>query len=340
ELFRKCTEEPLMATLEDISRISGVAKATVSRALRNDATLKLSADTKEKIFTAAKELGYESKSKKNAGVKSVILVIHKDDHFQNQIDNAFYYSMRTGIENACFENSFVCNFVPFGRIETLENGYNGAIIIGNFIQAELQHIIKSLNTKHLVFSGLMNFYPDQMDHITYDMYRAEELLLEYLYHKNKRTVVYFGGRETPGIEARFSKFYNFKKLLNNYEGMECIGDYHGEHGAQSGYDMMKAWLKENHPLPDAIVASNDPIAFGVLRAMAEEEMNPGISIISINGDSSGEITNPTLTSVDVHTGRIGEQAVQLLKNQIESERDYYVKVELKPAIIERNSVGG
>lgn len=327
-----------MATLEDVARLSGVAKATVSRALRNDDTLKLSPDTKEKIVNAAKQLGYEAKSKKNNGTKKSVLVIHKDDHFQNQIDNAFYFSMRTGIENACLANSFLCNFIPYSILEDVSGEYNGAIIIGNFKKPELNHILKKLDTANVVFSGLMNFYPDKMDWITYDIFHAEELLLEYLNKKGKKRIAYFGGVETPGILDRYSKYQIFKSLLGRYEDMQFVGDMHGAHGAQSGYRMMKEWLEAKRELPEAIVTSNDPIAFGVLRAMAEEGISRKVSIISINGDSSGEITNPTLTSINVHTTRIGEQAVWLLKSQMEQERKYYVKVEITPEIVERDSV--
>lgn len=327
-----------MATLEDVARLSGVAKATVSRALRNDDTLKLSPDTKEKIVNAAKQLGYEAKSKKYNGTKKSVLVIHKDDHFQNQIDNAFYFSMRTGIENACLANAFLCNFIPYSMLEDVTGEYNGAIIIGNFKKPELNHILKKLDTANVVFSGLMNFYPDKMDWITYDIFHAEELLLEYLNKKGKKRIAYFGGVETPGILDRYSKYQIFKSLLGRYEDMKFVGDMHGAHGAQSGYRMMKEWLEAKRELPEAIVTSNDPIAFGVLRAMAEEGISRKVSIISINGDSSGEITNPTLTSINVHTTRIGEQAVWLLKSQMEQERKYYVKVEITPEIVERDSV--
>lgn len=327
-----------MATLEDVARLSGVAKATVSRALRNDATLKLSPDTKEKIINAAKQVGYETKARKQSGEKKTLLVIHKDDHFQNQIDNAFYFSMRTGIENACLANAFLCNFVPYSMLDDAAKDCSGAIIIGNFKKPELNQILKKLETTKIVFSGLMNFFPEKMDWITYDVNHAEELLLEYLNKKGKKRIAYFGGTETPGIETRYSKFHIFTNLVSRYDGMECVGAVHGAHGAQSGYRMMKQWLEEGQELPEAIVTSNDPIAFGILRAMAEEGVNRKSSIISINGDSSGEITNPTLTSVNVHTTRIGEQAVWLLKSQMEQERKYYVKVEITPEIIERDSV--
>ena len=48
-----------MATLEDVAAVAGVAITTVSRALRNDATLKITADTRERILAAAQKVGYE-----------------------------------------------------------------------------------------------------------------------------------------------------------------------------------------------------------------------------------------------------------------------------------------
>lgn len=53
-----------MATLLDIAREAGVAKSTVSRVLRKDPSLSTSDETREKIFAAARALGYEMKQEK------------------------------------------------------------------------------------------------------------------------------------------------------------------------------------------------------------------------------------------------------------------------------------
>ncbi|MBP9028047.1 MAG: LacI family DNA-binding transcriptional regulator, partial [Aminivibrio sp.] len=44
------------ATMEDVARLAGVNKATVSRALRGDS--RISQTTREKVWKTAKELGY------------------------------------------------------------------------------------------------------------------------------------------------------------------------------------------------------------------------------------------------------------------------------------------
>ena len=42
----------------------GVSSASVSRILNNDATLNVPQETRQRVFDAAKELGYEKKKKK------------------------------------------------------------------------------------------------------------------------------------------------------------------------------------------------------------------------------------------------------------------------------------
>ena len=53
-----------MATLVDIAREAGVSKATVSRALREDPALSITAETRERIFEAARKLDYKKRRKK------------------------------------------------------------------------------------------------------------------------------------------------------------------------------------------------------------------------------------------------------------------------------------
>ena len=49
-----------MATLKDISKMTGVSVTTISRVLNNDETIAVSEETKRAIFETAYELGYVS----------------------------------------------------------------------------------------------------------------------------------------------------------------------------------------------------------------------------------------------------------------------------------------
>ena len=57
-----------MATLKDIANKAQVSVATVSRILNNDATLKASMETKQKVIEIAKDMGYKKIARQDSGL--------------------------------------------------------------------------------------------------------------------------------------------------------------------------------------------------------------------------------------------------------------------------------
>ena len=328
-----------MATLEDVASAAGVAVTTVSRALRNDATLKITPETRKRIFSAAEQVGYEQKRQKILQARKNIVIVHKDTHFDNQMDNAYYFSMRTGQENACMERGISYRYVPQSMLRHQAEVCDGAVIMGNFSREEVDSIAEAVKTPHLVFTGLMNFYPERMDWITYDVYGAVELMVRCLADQGVDTVVYFGGDETPDILPRYSKRQVFSSLAGE-SGLVCRESVYGAHGTENGCRMMLEWLDKGEKLPDAFAASNDPIAIGMLKALAQRGIRvpEDVSVISINGDSPGEFMNPPLTTVDVLTKQLGAETIYALLDQMETGRTYYKKVEFAPRLLKRGSV--
>ena len=54
-----------MVTIKDIAHAAGVSSATVSRVLNQDQAMSVSDETRTKIFTIAKQLGYKKSKKTN-----------------------------------------------------------------------------------------------------------------------------------------------------------------------------------------------------------------------------------------------------------------------------------
>ena len=86
-----------MVTLNDVAKRAGVSKTTVSRMLNKDPSLSITTATKERIWLAVKELGYQHKRTCGAASGYQIAIIHKESHYQNQLDNALYFAIRYGI---------------------------------------------------------------------------------------------------------------------------------------------------------------------------------------------------------------------------------------------------
>lgn len=331
-----------MATLLDIANEVGVAKSTVSRALREDPTLSIGEETKTRIYDAARQFGYKIKKEKLLTRSASIAVIHKDTHFLDQMDNSYYFSARYGIENACLSRNIQCSFVPFGFLHQISPVLDGAVIMGNFEKSQIEEICAHTKDIPLAFIGKINYRPRQMDWISYDVKSCVDIAMGYLLETNHRTVMYIGGRDVPGTPGEYHKLFYFNQFLDAHPEMACMDVIEGEHGAQSGYRMACAWLGQKKPMPHAIFVSNDPIAFGVLRGLAEHGINvPGdVSVISINGDGPGQSTAPPLTTVDIHTADMGSEAIACLLEQIGGKRTVMKKVLFAPGLVRRSSVEG
>lgn len=328
-----------MATLSDIAEKAGVAKSTVSRALREDPTLAITEDTREKIFAVAAELQYKIKGEKKLPKCKNIVIVHKDTHFMNQIDNAYYFSIRSAVEETCFKKNIGFTFVPYSFLEAFDKPIEGAIIVGNFSKAEIDAICAFIRTSSIVFVGKVNYYPERMDWICYDVKDCVYCAMQYLADMGHREIAYIGGFDSEDTPEEYSKNYYFRKFIEEQKPLHCAGELIGEHGVESGYQMMKKWIGGKR-IPSAFFVSNDPIAIGAMKALNEEGISvpEKVSIISVNGDSSGEFSFPALTTVAVHTDTMGREAVAALKERIEGERRFSKKVEYHVTLIKRGSV--
>lgn len=330
-----------MATLLDIAREAGVAKSTVSRVLRRDPTLSTSDETREKIFAAANALGYEMKQEKMLNRATTnIMVVHKDTHFMNQVDNAYYFSVRSGIEEACYRKKYKFTFTPFQFIDSVEEKTDGVLVVGNFEKAQVDLILKKIRTSNIVFIGKVNYYPEKMDWITYDIKDCVYKNMDYLRENGHRKIAYMGGYDNEDTPLDFSKSAYFEQYMKSHPELTFVGSMVGEHGVESGSRMMNQWLDEKRVLPDAFFISNDPIAIGAIKALNEHSIQVPdmVSVTAINGDSSGTFSFPTLSSVDVHTYEMGREAVEVLGERIQGKRTLAKKVEFQAELVRRGSV--
>ena len=102
---------------------------------------------------------------------------------------------------------------------------------------------------------------------------------------------------------------------------------------------MKEILKEKE-LPTAIFAANDSLAVGCYRAIQETglQIPEDISVIGFNDISMAKYLAPPLTTVHVHMNFIGRQAVKMLVERIQLERNVNIHVSVSTELVIRKSV--
>lgn len=326
-----------MATLKDVANKAGVSTATVSRLLNNDPALILPDETKNKIYTAVKELGYVKRKKaKKADITVGILQWYS---LEQESNDPFYLMIRTGVERYCTANdiNMIRIFKTDGDYLTKLNRVDGIICIGKFSYEEMEalHII---NPK-IVFID-MNIDLIAYNTINLDFFHAIKEVVNYLYVLNKIKVGFLGGIEKLGDgsiypDQRLDYFKHFCKL----RGLECA-DYikQGEYSREAGYSMMIDMIHDNK-LPDAIFCASDPIAIGAMRALKENNIRvpEDISVVGFDDIDDASYTNPPLTTVHAPSLEMGETGANLIHYMIINNITFPRRTTLPCTLLERES---
>lgn len=334
-----------MITIKEIAKQLNLSSATVSRALRNDESLSISAETKTKIFMTAEALGYVAKSRKSTPAKASrrVAVVHNNQTFRHQIDSSYYYSVRTGIEELCQEKSFSCFFVPLDALASCQEQADGVIIVGNYTKDRFDSILSRFKDVPMATVGIISYYPERIDHITHSNFDSVNMALDFLFQKGHTQIGYMGIEETPGtilFGSRKQCFIDRMQEKGLYRPEWVRESSRGRDRVEQGYLMMEAWLAEGGPRPTAIFCANDPIALGVTKVLytAKIDIPNEISILTHDGSYPTQYSVPPLSTIDVHPYQLGREAVLALAERMTQKRGHTKKIILYPELIDRNSV--
>lgn len=328
-----------MATIADIAKMAGVSKATVSRILNCDPTFSATAETNQRVLDAAEKTGYRFRNNKKSGMKK-IAIIHRDSHFQNQIDNALYFSIRFGIESVCHDNHISCSFIPVTSLKDISpDVFQGAIINGTYSKPQLEEILSSTMNLPCVLIGRPNYCSPDLDWITVDVARAVTVGMSYLESLGHKRFLYIGGKSSESTPLYCRNLHHYLSYIQSKPDICSIGVQEGGFGVEDGYQMINDWLRLGNPLPDAIYVSHDPIAVGVMRALSERGIRvpKEVAVIGCNDDSICNLTVPALSTVSVHPEQMGRAAVKTLLERISGSKSPAQTITLSPKLVIRQS---
>jgi len=329
-----------MARIEDIARETRVSSATVSRYLRKEQAELVSTETGRSIYETAIRLGYKSIPASQSPEE--FLIVHKEHHFLDHIDNGYFFAIRSGIEEEVSRLGAICRFVPVGRLEEEQRRYAGVLVVGNYTPETLGRILSVTGSKSPVFVGKLNFVPECYDTVTYDVEECVRLALHRLLDSGLHDVLFIDGKDRYMIPTHCLKISHVRNFMSSHPEMH-LADYlemESGFGSEAGYQAVKEYLARGKRLPEAIFTATDPLGIGVTKACNEMGLRVGedVSIVSLNGDNSGQWISPALTTVDFHSKLMGVEAVRIAK-AIENEPHHVPKcVFFKPELVEGKSI--
>ena len=330
-----------MATLKDVAKLANVDVSTVSRALNN--TSYVHPDTKEKIYAAAKELGYHPNAMARAlrqGRSHVIAVVVPRLHL------TIFSEILQGIEAEAEKRNYmtiVCvteddpkiekdrlNRLRDSRVDGIiiaATGRNGRIL--RDIQAGGVPVVQLVRRQELDFSSVVADYE-----------ASGREAVEYLYKKGCRSIgLIAGAQELAPYRGRYQGYRRAVEQL----GLEEITGSSDRIVNSFGYGVESAAqiLNEN-PGIDAIIAAVDVQGLGAIRAAAERGLKipEQIKIMSLTGHRVGRMLETTMTSMEMPAFQMGEAAANLVIDEIEADPRHKPArrhINFAPILVERES---
>ena len=314
-----------MATIRDIATRAGVSASTVSRVLNMDATLSVSDETRENIFCVAEELEYiprKSKKAKEAEAREITIVYWYE--YEQEIDDPYYLSIRLAMEQKAEEYGYRAQVVSQNSLDKINPETVGVLVLGRLVE-EVLHTLKEQYENVIIIDntfGLKGF-----DYVGSDLEGATTDVLQYLYELGHRKIAHLGGNLVPlqgkkeFFDSRDIAYATFMRARNLYD--ETLV-YPSVFTTRDAYYKMTEVLEDEKNRPTAVFVSNDSMAIGAYRAIAEKGLRipEDISVVGFNDQPNAKYMMPPLTTVRINTKYIGYAAVDLLVEREQHTREY------------------
>ena len=329
----------MKVSVRKISEVTGFSPATVSNALNRKKGV--NKDTAEKILNAAKEMGYHMDDK----LRKIHFVIFRRNGLIID-DSPFHPAVIEGVERQAKAMGLetVFNHVDIHDTEydaqiqgILSDTESAVVLLGTEMMEEDFDIFRQAQKKIVLLDGWSDTY--FFDSVLISNTDSAAKAVEYLIQRGHSKIGYIQGDFR--IQAFQYREIGYRRMMERY-GLEIDERHIAKVGTkiESAYVGMKNYLVKAEDLPTAFFADNDTIAIGAMRAIKEQgyRIPEDISIIGFDNISYGAISEPPLTTINVHKHEMGEMAVRELVRVTESSGRIKMKVQVCTDFVERASV--
>lgn len=278
-------------TIYDIAKDAGVAPSTVSRALSKPG--RVSAATEAKVRASAARLGYQGRTRipaaSNAPEKLILVSVGGvgNQHYQDTLQGLNEEFHKAGYTVAIIDGRAGIDYER-PAIEKLVGLAEAMVMISPRIpDAAVVDLAKNrpvvvINRIIRGIRSVIQNVPDGMDQV-----------VEHLKALGHTNVAYFGG--PPDSFLQSSRWEALASIAaESSMNVKRIGPF--EPNLRGGVKSAEEWLKNP---TSAVVAYNDQVALGFMGALSLRGVRvpEDVSVIGIDNDPVGAVSNPPLTSV-------------------------------------------
>ncbi|OHB54541.1 MAG: LacI family transcriptional regulator [Planctomycetes bacterium RBG_13_44_8b] len=309
-------------TVKDIANKLNLHYTTVSKALSDHPDI--SADTKQRILTVAKELDYHpnsiAKSLKKQETSTIGLIVPS-------IKNDFFSAVISGIEEVAYGRGFntvVC--------QSNENSEREAIHVGTMISNRVAGVLVSVaqttksgaHFKALGKQGIPLVFFDRVcddieaDKVVVDDYDGAVQAVRHLIRSGYKRIAHLAGPKNTSIGRDRCRGYMDELQRNGIpidHEMITYGGLEEDNGVAALRELLSRGRK-----PEAVFAVNDPVALGAYKEIKRNGLRipQDVALIGFGNITLSYYLDPPLTTVSQFPYELGRAAAGMLLRRIEN----------------------
>jgi LacI family transcriptional regulator len=305
----------MRATIREVAEHAGVAPCTVSRVLNGHDAEHMRPETKERILASMRALDYTP-------VKAAQRLRRQRTHALGivvpDITNLYFALLIRGIESVASERGFtnlICDSSHDPRREArylemlLAEDAEGVLLVpSGKVDVRAVERLAARGVRVMLVDRRIDGFPV----VEADNRDASRALGEHLLGLGYRRIAYVSG--PADVSTAQDRLRGFRDALEA-AGEKLVAVERGSFTFESGFNAASRILGRDEV--DAIVAGNDLMAFGVLRAVEEERLSVPRDLGVAGFDHVPHVPyatflRPQLTTVDVPVHEMGREAARHL----------------------------
>lgn len=334
----------MAATMQDVSVLAGVSVKTVSNVINDHPHVR--EQTRRKVLDAIDVLGYRpnflARGLRSGRTNVISLMIPN-------LRNAYFAELADAVMMAAAERGLAVLIEQYGldrrqeigalrhpRAQTVDGVLHSVLALD---QSDVE-LLAELTTP-VVLLGDRNVDVPR-DHVIIANTAGVRAATEHLLHTGRRRIVAFGAHPADVVGSAALRLDGYRQALEA-EGLPFdpslvvpVDPWHRRNGA----DAMRELLAQGTPF-DGVVAFNDAIALGALRALQEagRRVPEDVAVIGFDDIEETEYSIPSLSTIDPGREQIARTAVDLLVRRIEHPDEAFVpeRLPMPFRLVERES---
>jgi LacI family transcriptional regulator len=317
----------MSVTMSDIAARAGTTVGVVSVTLNGakSKTLRVSQATRDRVLLAAAELGYRRDPRASALVtgRNYVLGLMLPHLHSFTVPDPFYSLVTAGVAAAASRLGYnlmlytaVAEEESERALEMIDRRIDGLILV---LPPDDTPIVQECRRQGISTVAILQTAAVCDLTVNSSDYEGGCLAVRHLVALGHRRIAHLMGKRD--IHTSAERYRAYEDVLRS-AGISLIPEFvrEGHFDRRCGYEAtLELFNRPHEERPTAIFAANDLSAHGALDALAELGMQvpTDVSVVGYDDTWYASITNPPLTSVQLHTDELGKRAVEILVAAIE-----------------------